>query len=117
MELTFSHIMMGTQNVEAMHDFYVNKLGFTVDEYGVMSKGGVNISLDYPHSEAVGKNPQPFRTMIDFDVTDIFVTVKEMKEKGIEFVREPEQESWGGYVATFTDPDGNYLQLFQNPQG
>ncbi len=25
----------------------------------------------------------------------------------------PEQESWGGWVATFKDPDGNVLQLLQ----
>ena len=29
--------------------------------------------------------------------------------------REPEQEEWGGWVATFADPDGNTLQLMQLP--
>ena len=31
------------------------------------------------------------------------------------FTRPPEQEPWGGWVATLADPDGNTLQLFQLP--
>ena len=29
--------------------------------------------------------------------------------------RAPEREEWGGWVATFADPDGNVLQLMQLP--
>jgi uncharacterized glyoxalase superfamily protein PhnB len=36
-----------------------------------------------------------------------------LAEAGVEFLRQPEQESWGGWVATFRDPDGNTLQLLQ----
>jgi predicted enzyme related to lactoylglutathione lyase len=38
---------------------------------------------------------------------------RRLAEAGVEFIRHPEQESWGGWVATFKDPDGNVLQLLQ----
>ena len=34
---------------------------------------------------------------------------------GVVFTRAPEREEWGGWVATFADPDGNVLQLMQLP--
>ena len=34
---------------------------------------------------------------------------------GFVFSREPAREDWGGWVATFADPDGNVLQLMQLP--
>ena len=35
--------------------------------------------------------------------------------EGVRFVRPPEREHWGGWVATFEDPDGNLLQLLEQP--
>ena len=37
-------------------------------------------------------------------------------KQGVQFIREPEEESWGGTVATFSDPDGNILQLLEFPK-
>ena len=39
-----------------------------------------------------------------------------MQANGVEFIRPPEQEHWGGWVATFKDPDGNILQMLQFPK-
>jgi predicted enzyme related to lactoylglutathione lyase len=33
----------------------------------------------------------------------------------VDFTRAPAREEWGGWVATFADPDGNVLQLMQLP--
>ncbi len=30
---------------------------------------------------------------------------------GVQFIREPEREEWGGLITTMLDPDGNYVQL------
>ena len=40
--------------------------------------------------------------------------VARLKAAGVAFSREPEQESWGGWIATFNDPDGNVLSLAQH---
>ena len=53
--------------------------------------------------------------MINFDVKDIHTAHRTLVDRGVEFTRPPEQEHWGGWVATLLDPDGNMLQLLQQP--
>ena len=65
------------------------------------------------HSGIRGVNPDPLRIMVNFSVSDIQDCHKRLTEKGVVFLREPEKEPWGGWVATFNDPDGNTLQLLQ----
>ncbi len=57
----------------------------------------------------------PFRIMINLGVDDIHAAHARMVDNGTEFIRPPEQEAWGGWIATFKDPDGNTLQLMQQP--
>ena len=54
--------------------------------------------------------------MINLGTDDIREAYKNLVAKGVEFVRPPEQEHWGGWVATLRDPDGNTLQLLQEPE-
>ena len=67
------------------------------------------------HEDVHGESRDPLRLMINFAVTDIFAAYRRLTERGVEFSRTPEQERWGGWVATFADPDGNTLQLLQLP--
>ena len=48
-------------------------------------------------------------------VDDIHAEHARLAAEGVEFIRVPEREHWGGWVATFSDPDGNVLQLLQFP--
>ena len=54
--------------------------------------------------------------MISFGVTDIHGECHRLEGLGVEFMRQPEQEHWGGWVATFLDPDGNILQFLERPK-
>lgn len=65
------------------------------------------------HNRVQGANPDPFRFMPNLGVDDIHLDYRRLKAEGVEFIRPPEQEHWGGWVATFKDPDGNTLQLLQ----
>ena len=65
------------------------------------------------HGEVAGRSKDPFRFMPHLGVDDIHAEALRLTEAGVEFIRPPEQESWGGWVATFKDPDGNVLQLLQ----
>ena len=58
----------------------------------------------------------PYRIMVNLSVRDIASTYRDMVKQGVQFIREPEKESWGGIVATFSDPDGNILQLLEFPK-
>jgi predicted enzyme related to lactoylglutathione lyase len=67
------------------------------------------------HSDVVGCAVDPDRVMINFAVADIVATYQRLADAGVTFRRPPERESWGGWIATFSDPDGNALQLLQLP--
>ena len=51
--------------------------------------------------------------MINLLSNNIDQMYKTLLNKDVEFIRKPEKEKWGGWVATFYDPDRNILQLLQ----
>ncbi|MEO8457655.1 MAG: VOC family protein [Chloroflexota bacterium] len=65
------------------------------------------------HSEIKGKTKEPARVLIDFFVEDLAAETARLKSKGVKFIREAGKEEWGGVISTFTDPDGNYIQLIE----
>ena len=68
------------------------------------------------HAEVNERSKDPYRIMANFSVSDLISTHRDMTNQGVQFIREPEKESWGGMVATFLDPDGNILQLLEFPK-
>ena len=67
-----------------------------------------NIGL---HDSVDGQSKDSFRFMPNLGVDDIHAEARRLREAQVDFIRQPEQERWGGWVATFKDPDGNILQL------
>lgn len=74
--------------------------------------GGFRFSLG-SHSRVNGPNHDPERIMVNFQVDDIHAAHRRLVSAGVRFTRPPEREAWGGWVATFHDPDGNTIQLLQ----
>jgi len=64
------------------------------------------------HSEVKGKNADPARHMVGLETDNIEAECGRLKAKGVEFVSEPEKFDQVT-VATFKDPEGNYVQLLQ----
>ncbi|UCG45479.1 MAG: VOC family protein, partial [Candidatus Bathyarchaeota archaeon] len=56
------------------------------------------------------------RTGIVFDTDDIHALYERLKKQGVEFTRKPTKALWGGLVADFLDPDGNELEVVQDPE-
>lgn len=54
-------------------------------------------------------------TGLSFDVADVQSKYAELASLGVAFSGLPEQQSWGGILATLRDPSGNELQLVQQP--
>lgn len=111
-------VTIWTENLEPLLSFYRDTLGLKLRgqkagwanfEWGTLR---LNLGL---HDRAKGTSNDPYRIMISFGVTDIHEEHKKLSNSGVEFIRPPEQEEWGGWVATFLDPDGNVLQLLQKP--
>lgn len=82
---------------------------FVTFEWGRMR---LNIGL---HSDVQGTTAEPLRVMVNLSVEDVHHTYGVLVSRGVDFIRPPEKEHWGGWVATFSDPDGNVLQLLQQP--
>ena len=51
--------------------------------------------------------------MINLSVENIHSITDRLIKNNVKIIRQPEKESWGGWIATFCDPDGNILQLLQ----
>ncbi len=112
-------VILWTSNIVAMRTFYRDTLRlplhsdqghFVAFRFGDMR---LNIGL---HAAVEGAAKDPYRIMVNLGVDDIQNEHRRLSEEGVEFVRKPEQESWGGWVATFKDPDGNLVQLLQIPK-
>ena len=104
----------------AMRDFYVETLGLTPrsDRDGFVNfawgEGTAEFRLTISvHEDVSGANPEPLRQMLNLTVDDIQPVYERLSALGVEFSRPPEQEPWGGWVATFADPDGNTVQLLR----
>jgi len=75
---------------------------------------GVRLSVGV-HDRVTGASREPLRVMVNLTVSDIRAVHERLMGAGVVFTRAPEREEWGGWVATFADPDGNILQLMQLP--
>ncbi|MCW5620228.1 MAG: VOC family protein [Burkholderiales bacterium] len=102
--------------------FYSQRLGLTVEaadeEHGfcMFDTGAAKLIIetvgneDKEGQELVGRF-----TGLSFPVEDIQSTHRQLCAVGVEFSGAPEQQYWGGWLATFIDPSGNGLQLVQEP--
>ena len=103
-------------DLERMFNFYNDVLQLPHhsrhEDFIAFELGEVRFNIGL-HSEVSGQSKDPFRFMPHLGVDDIHAQARRLAEAGVEFIRPPEQETWGGWVATFKDPDGNVLQLLQ----
>lgn len=100
----------------AMASFYRDVVGLTPrsdrDGFINFEFGRMRLTVAR-HDQVVGETEDPLRVMVNFDVADIHPVHKRLAAAGVAFTRPPEQEPWGGWIATFNDPDGNTVQLMQ----
>ena len=106
------------ERFQAMARFYRDTLGLTPrsakSDFINFDWSGVRLSVGV-HDKVRGASREPLRIMINLTVADIRAVHGRLSRAGVVFTREPAREDWGGWVATFADPDGNVLQLMQLP--
>jgi predicted enzyme related to lactoylglutathione lyase len=106
-----------SEDLNNLLPFYRDTLGLNVsmESPGFVILGDLNgVSLGLgTHSEVRGKASEPARHMIGLQTDDIQGDAKRLKDAGVEFIEEP-NEFPEGWIATLKDPEGNYVQLFQN---
>lgn len=65
------------------------------------------------HSEVKGSNQDSARHMVGLETDDVYADVKRLKSQGVEFLEAEPEKFDQVTVATFKDPEGNYVQLIQ----
>jgi len=109
-----------TEDFPGLMSFYRDTVGLVPEFEGegfAMFKAvsGAQLGLG-AHSEVKGQSREPVRVMVNFTVEDIAAEYERLKARGVNFTKAPEVDPGDGFtIATFVDPDGNTLQLFQSP--
>ena len=109
-------VVIWTEDLERLVAFYRGSLGLEPHSvrpnFVAFRFGDARRSLGKPDKVA-GPAREPYRIMVNLGVEDINAEHLRLREEGAEFIRPPQPEGWGGWVATFKDPDGNVLQLLE----
>ena len=110
-------LIIWTDNLDVLSNFYRDVLQLvphSVKPDFISFKWGdtrLNIGT---HSDIKGCSKDQLRIMVNLRVKDIRAAYNNLQERGIDFIRLPEQENWGGWICTLSDPDGNIIQLVQD---
>jgi catechol 2,3-dioxygenase-like lactoylglutathione lyase family enzyme len=107
-------VTFNVSNLERAVAFYENILGLSKkyhfhEDYAGFDCGGVEIGLS-PDIPQESREEVP---CVNFLVEDIDESVRVLHERGVHFVKQPQDTGWGGRIARFEDPDGHVLQLTQ----
>jgi len=118
--LNLNSVMIGTKQPVALAAFYEKVLGKPADMvdsdngFWGWQAGSAFISV-LEHSEMGGNTKDPGRVMFNFETSEVKEEFERIKAIGAGVIREP-YEMGGSWIATLTDPDGNYFQLV-SPMG
>jgi len=111
--------MLGSENAKSLAEFYEKILGRKPDMkdggwYG-WQIGSAFLSMG-DHSEVKGKSKEPQRVIFNFETKEVKEEFERMKSAGAIVIKEPYgiENSW---IATLSDPDGNYFQLMSPWEG
>jgi predicted enzyme related to lactoylglutathione lyase len=113
--VNFNSILIGTADAPRLTAYYTRLFGepgFNDGGFTGWMIGGGAVTVG-PHSEVHGQNPEPGRLIWNIESEDVKVDFERLKAAGATVVREPYtfEEVPGSWIATFSDPDGNYFQL------
>ena len=114
-------ITLWTDDLARMLRFYRDTLRLPLHSYhedegfAAFALGEVRFNIGR-HAQVRGPARDPLRIMPHLGVSDIHAEYARLAAAGVTFIRAPEREHWGGWVATLKDPDGNVLQLLEFPK-
>jgi catechol 2,3-dioxygenase-like lactoylglutathione lyase family enzyme len=104
-------IVFKVSDIARSCDFFEKKLGLKIayreDNWAEVDLNAVHLGL--MPSEQAGGARNPFLSLL---VDDINATVATLKERGVEFVGDVKDETFGKLI-TVKDPDGNLFDLFE----
>lgn len=128
--MKIGHITLLVNDIDEAVQFYTEKLGFTkradqkswLDMRWVSAspKDQPDVALTFVQADTIEKeaavgNQTAGHVYLFLETDDIMHDVAEMKAKGVDFIKLPEDHPWGK-TATLTDLYGNIINLVQRPK-
>ncbi len=118
--MNFNSVLIGSPDPDRLAAYYTGLFG----EPGMADGSytgwmiGSGLLVVGPHSDVTGQNAQPGRILLNFESADVPGDFARLAAAGAIVVREPYEfgENGGPWIATLSDPDGNYFQLM-SPMG
>jgi len=107
-------ILLGTTRPTELRDWYRRTLAPDHDGDGPINLGGFLLVIDR-RDDVAEVNDEPGRLILNLHVDDFDAAQTRLLEAGVGWTAPPEDRPSGRF-ATFTDPDGNYLQIIQFKQ-
>ena len=116
-------MVLFARDLHRARDFYQNVMGLEVqysddvsaafkidpDTLLILDHAGADALLspeDVDHEGARGA-----RSVLATGVADVDAAYEELRSKGVEFIRAPEDRSWGLRCAHFKDPESNVWEI------
>jgi catechol 2,3-dioxygenase-like lactoylglutathione lyase family enzyme len=113
-----ANVWMPVQDIERAVDFYQNILGFRLvnrdGPWAEVDANGVRVGLNGREPNGAGTVGGPVLTF-QLEAISLEEGAQDLKSNGVEFPAGISEHDWGR-VATFKDPDGNDLQLYEPPK-
>lgn len=116
-------ILLYSQDADKLAVFYKEKVGLDVSVMGEYGEEKVKIYgvkvgeskqlVIMNHTKVKGKNKEPERYMINYEVKNIEEAVGKLTKNKVKKIQDTYHIEDYGKVATFEDIDGNYFQLVQ----
>jgi catechol 2,3-dioxygenase-like lactoylglutathione lyase family enzyme len=127
-----NHVSIFVLNQDSAYDFYINKLGFTVNTDAEMGPGKRWLTVTPPAQPELEitlmliddgmmfttESAAAMRDLVAkgtfgfgvFECDDLLATYEELTAKGVEFTKPPTKEFYG-FEALFKDDSGNWFSL------
>jgi predicted enzyme related to lactoylglutathione lyase len=116
MQVNTISIQLASEDPKSLIEFYRDVVQLPVDD----TMGDVAFKLGpagtlfiVDHSQVAGPTREPARAILDLHIDGIDAEQDRLEKAGVNFLRRKGIEYWGGIISTFSDPDGNTVQLME----
>ncbi|RIV40336.1 VOC family protein [Micromonospora radicis] len=104
-------ILLGTADAERLRAWYVAAFDPVQTPSGFLDFGGFEVLVD-GRDDLAGKNAEPGRVILNFEVDDARAVAARLDDMGVTWLV-PLEERKDGLFGTLLDPDGNYVQVIE----
>ena len=108
-----ANIMLGASDLDRSRAFYRDQLGLAVKQeipgFVFLETGPVTLCLSTAHAR-LAEQAGPLEVVLA--VASVGAACTALKDRGVEFLREPANVTGDSWAANFRDPDGHLLSIF-----